>query len=177
MKFKILYKRNGKLYKLWKINRTSKDFYLNDLRNIKNHFTYHESGNSHHKSLISHKFSEMRVETQREPLSVFSGPESLIQLFLWQDDTVDHKNCISLQEAEDIVLNLDIKLPVGIEIILSDNKIELPPSQDRLTDKIYYKENINPILIIEVYSLINNTLTFPRFTKKHPVSFGKWKLL
>ncbi len=173
MKFKILYKRNGKLYKLWEVNRTPTDLYFNDLGDKKSHFSYHESGNSHHKSLITDKFSEMRVETQREPLSVFNGPESLIQLFLWQDDTVDHKNCISLQEAEDIVLNLDIKLPVGIEIILSDNKIELPPLQDRLTEKIYYKENVNPILIIEVYSLINNTLTIPRFTKKHSFSFGK----
>ncbi|GEM_PF-5625063 len=174
MKFKILYKRNGKLYKLWEVNRTSTDLYFNDLRDKKSHFSYHESGNSHGKSDITRKFPGMRVEKQRQPLSKFNGPESLLQLFLLiQNAAPDPKNCISVQEDDDIVLDLDIKLPVGIEIILSDNKIDLPPLQDRLTDKIYYKEDINPILIIEVYSLINNTLTIPRFTKKHSFSFGK----
>ncbi len=172
MKFKILYKNNGKLYKLWEVNRTPTDLYFNDLRDKKSHFSYHESGNSHGKSDITRKFPELTVEKQRQPLSKFNGPEPLVQLFLIQNGAPDPKNCVSLQENEDIVLDLDVKLPVGIEIILSDNKIDLPPLQDRLTDKIYYKENINPILIIEVYSLINNSITIPRFTKKHPFSFG-----
>ncbi|MEK7549175.1 MAG: hypothetical protein AAB496_01650 [Patescibacteria group bacterium] len=170
MKFTIYYKDDYGLHPLYEINRTATNFYINSLQvNDRSHFSYHESGVSSHKSPISKKNPEIRVEKSRPPLSEFRGAESIITANVLLNVLASQKT--RLPKTGDMVFT--IGPPFALEIIVSDKDIDLPPLLDRVTVDVQKRLDMKPAIIVEAYKLINNTLCLPRFDQKHPIKFGQ----
>src|ERR1700746_1725623 len=129
MKFKIYLRRFGKLIKLYKLHITNEGLYIISSKSLGSgdHISYHEDGKFWAKFL-----GRRTIKKLRQPLSLFTGSESLLSAF-W---TVLGPLADDLNEAEvnlkpeDIVLELEGSF--GIEISLSETKVELPELPDRL---------------------------------------------
>ena len=65
-----------------------------------------------------------------------------------------------------------IEAPFGLEVILSDRKLDLPARSDWVTKDVQFRDDLFPIVVVEAYPLVNNTLCSPRFDQYNPITFG-----
>ncbi len=169
MRFTIFTKIGDLLIPHYEINRTEMDLYINSVNSKREHFSYHKSGASGHKSNISKKHPDMRVEKSRPPLTDFRGSESIITLNVISGNLPSSNT--GTPKQGDMVF--EIKPPIAMEIIISENDIKLPVLADRITVDVQKNMDMKPIIIVEAYNLINNTLCIERFRRIHPLKFGR----
>jgi hypothetical protein len=128
--------------------------------------SYHEDG-----KYWTRVDGKMVVKMVREPLSAFTGAETLLFTYIILDD----RSPIAVDPAavrlkrEDIVL--DHAGIVGLEPILSDQPLQLPPLPDRLDQRVFVKA-CKPLLIIEAFTVVNNALPGPRFLRPPKAIYG-----
>jgi hypothetical protein len=111
----------------------------------------------------------MRVEKRRPPLTDFRGAESIITLNVIMDNLPSTKK--RMPKRSDMVF--EVTPPFALEVIISEKDINLPHVSDRVTVDVQKRTDMKPVITVEAYKLINNTLCIERFHQIHPVKFGK----
>jgi hypothetical protein len=168
-KFTIFTIRHGQTVPRLEVRRTPTDLYINTLdSNDRQHFSFHESGTSGHKYRLTRQNPEMRVTKHRPPLSDFRGAETVVTLYSILENQPSRKD--RKPQKGDMVF--DIESPFGLEVILSDRKLDLPARPDRVTKDVQFRDDLFPMVVVEAYPLLNNTLCSPRFDQYNPVTFA-----
>jgi hypothetical protein len=157
MESRIYLRRFGKLIKLYKVSRTANGLYIFS-GHSDNYVTYHEDG----KYWVRAGAGAKVAKYIRQPLSSFSGTESLSLSNIWvaapaERDLDESKVPV---KSEDIVI--DLKGIFRIELMLSASAIQLPALPERLNSRVYVKD-WSPFLMIEVFQTAENAVFSSRF--------------
>ena len=182
LKFSIYRRMDGRLQELFKISRTPTGLYFNPVHDPMKatmradgpvlppySWTYHEDGKSWDKRGRTHGALRKTLET---PLSSFSGSRTITTLC-----STGGGGWIHPRETAVEVLPADIVLdrgsPFGLEIILSDTVVNLDPQSDRLNPTVYVKDEVFPVIIVEVFDLALPTFPRYRFPRTDPLVEGE----
>jgi hypothetical protein len=156
MRFRIYLRRFGKLIKLHELQRTAAGLYV-FTGHSPNYITYHDDG-----KYWMRMAGTRLVKYIRQPLSSFQGAETLSTSM----NTVFGPMPNDLDEGKVTVRPADIVIDLEgtfcIEIVLSEDQMELPEAPERLNRAVYVKD-WKPTVIVEVFQLANNTLPSSRF--------------
>jgi hypothetical protein len=130
--------------------------------------TYHEDGGSWEKFLGDRNSRKVR----NPPLSDFSGALTLRTLVCPMVDMSLHRQegAVSLR-ADDVIFERDVTF--GVEVILAEKVLVLPPLTDRVHSVTYIKDQLSPVIMIEVFDLASNVLPLPRFERAVPLTEGE----
>jgi hypothetical protein len=163
MEFRIYLRKFGKLLRLYKLSRTTRGFYFfYGSKGENDYVTYHEDG----KYWIRRYDGQKAVKRLRQPLSSFSGTVTLVCSFI----TVNGPTVDALEENEVLLRQEDIIVEregsFGIEVILTENHIQLPNLLERPNSFVYVKGQFQPIIIVEVYDLVGNIIQPPRYASE-----------
>ena len=172
LKFNVYLKRDSMLVELYAINRTPSGLYFNPTRRAggKTHssHTYHQDGLSWGKGLVTRNDSKVRDS----PLSDFEGQRTLrtsINVIGSTDQGIPETQIVI--RPQDIML--DRPRAFGVEFILSSEPIELATLADRPNSITYVKDEVFPLIIIEVYDLTSRAMLSPRFPRLTPLIEGE----
>lgn len=156
MKFRIYLRRFGQLIALRKLSRTSGGLYIVPGRSG-DYVSYHEDG----KYWIRSRGIRF-VKKIRQPLSTFAGIETLsvttINVSGPMPDDLNERD-VSLK-GEDVVL--DFPGSFCVEIILSENVIQLPELPERGGARVFAKD-WKPNVIVEAFELAGNVFPTDRY--------------
>jgi hypothetical protein len=182
LKFSIYRRVDGRLHELFKISRTPTGLYFNPVHDPTKatmrtegpvsppySWTYHEDGRSWDKR--GARRGALR-KTREMPLSSFSGSRTVSTLC-----SVGAGGCIFPLEASVTLRPVDIVVDrsawFGVEIMLSDKVVTLDPLPERLNSTTYVKDEVFPIIIVEVFDLASPALVSSRFPRTEPLVEGK----
>jgi hypothetical protein len=73
--------------------------------------------------------------------------------------------------ADDVIFERDATF--GVEVILTEEVLILPSRVDRVRSVTYIKDQLSPIVIIEVFDLASNVFLLPRFERAMPLTEGE----
>lgn len=169
MNYCIFAEFENELRPLFEVRRTKSGFYINNIGSkYKDHFTYHPDGASMHKSGVARPYKVPLKVSRRPPLDDFVGPETLMTWNYLLNEVPASKN--REVKKQDVVLK---KLPrqCSIEVIISNKKVDFELKNDRKTLQIETLSEIEPNVIVEAYTLINNTLSFDRYLVNNSYEF------
>jgi hypothetical protein len=80
------------------------------------------------------------------------------------------EGAVSLR-ADDVIFERDVTF--GVEVILAEKVLVLPPLTDRVHSVTYIKDQLSPVIMIEVFDLASNVLPLPRFERAVPLTEGE----
>jgi hypothetical protein len=175
-KFRVYLRRDGLLVELHNIARTPTGLYFNQTRYMfgntvsrsPSSSTYHEDGKLWSKGLLGRDMAKHL----NQPLSGFKGQFSLSTSI---NTVLNPRGGLTPNQANlrpgDIVFE---RLGTfGTEIILSESVIELPELPDRPNRTVYVKDQIFPVIIIEVFGRPSPAVPSPRFPRLKPLVEGE----
>jgi hypothetical protein len=130
--------------------------------------TYHEDGRYWDKFLGDRNNRKVR----NPPLSNFSGALTPRTLVCPMVDMRLHRQegAVSLR-ADDVIFERDVTF--GVEVILAEEVLILPPLTGRVHSATYVKDQLSPVIMIEVFDLASNVLPLPRFERAVPLAEGE----
>jgi len=172
LKFSIFLRRDGMLIELFAINRTPTGLYFNATQSAmgksRHSSSYHESGLRWSKGLggrNSHKIKDAPLHDFRGQFSLSTSvsnviipsagrPEATVKL--WPDDVVFERPEI-----------------FGVEIILSDVPIELPPMEGRPNSVTFIRDQVVPVVMVEVFDVPSAVFPLSRYPRRVPLVEGE----
>lgn len=160
MKFRVFLRKSGQLHQLEKFSRTSKGLYVIGRGNPFNDYISYHSDGRYWVRVNGQKF----IKKLRQPLDGFKGAETIMSFVgvvfkPMPDDPPDTEGEI---KSEDIVFERHSRF--GMEVILSDGPVELPPLLERTNSLVFRKPQMTPVLTIEVFDLPGPPLLRERFS-------------
>lgn len=160
MRFSLYIQRHGMLHKVFAFRRTARGLYVVFSREPGNYTSYHEDGR--YWTQVS---GQKRVKMLREPLSEFRGSETVKIGYAAFDEG---PSPLAIAPAtvklrpEDIVVDHAGPGIVGVEVILSDQRLELARLPERHNSQTFTIAT-RPLLILEAFTLAGLNLSGPRF--------------
>ena len=177
MKFRIYLQHPEGLLSLVKILRSPTGLVFTSISpsgGPDNHFTYHEDG-----LCFNHINGQRLMRSQRRPLSSFEGIETVCFLTLTLSAPMPRQK---IRRQTDLPPN-DIVVKrqgwFGVEVMISNNIIELEPTEDRLNSCLYINKERSPKVLIEVFDLKTKENTrhavgcLPRYPSTAPIDILK----
>jgi hypothetical protein len=174
LSFRIYLRRDGRILRLFKISRTSHGLYTMfaphaGMPNYRpDHRTYHEDGKCFDRlggRIIDRK--------QKQPLAGFTGAETQLMavhmfLTITPEDLQDEPG---VAKPKDIVL--DLRCPFAVEMIISEQPLQLAEIPTRLNRVVRDYTSVRPIITIEAFEMADNIMPSDRYPPLQQYELGK----
>lgn len=151
MKFRIILKRTEGFLRLAKITRSKTGLYLISMSPAggpDNHFSYHEDG-----VCFQHALGRRLTRSYRQPLSSLKGIETIGYMNLMLFTPMPEQRIIREEDMQGEDVLIERHGWFGIEIMISDVTMKLPPLEGRLNSELFVKEHMRPKVLIECFNL------------------------